>query len=423
MIGAGAAGLCCARELVARGHEPVVFERADHVGGVWAYDPRVEDDPLGLSPTQRIHASMYEALRTNLPRRLMSFRDDSFTVGDQEFPGHAAVGEYLRGFVDRQRLESFLRLEHEVVRVVPRLESGRPWAWPETMDAARWDVVVRHAGVERTEQFGAIAVCNGHFSEPNVPAIDGLEVFPGPTLHSHNYRVPDSFADQQVLIIGAKASGVDISRDIATVAARVHLCARGHVGCEHVGVRGNIERRANVARLHADRAATLDDGTRLEGIDAVILCTGYRYHFGFLDPAARIVDIVDNNVEPLWLDLVAARLPTAAFIGLPFMVVPFALFERQAAFFGGLLAGTVALPSLEARLADARQKNERRDQLGIARRHRLRLGDGQLAYCRELSRRCGYPELPEWFSRLHEVVRAARREHPDDYRDRALPDL
>ena len=45
----------------------------------------------------------------------------------------------------------------------------------------------------------------------------------GRLLHSHNYRENSSFKGQRVVIMGASASGQDISRDIAQVADEVML--------------------------------------------------------------------------------------------------------------------------------------------------------------------------------------------------------
>lgn len=50
MIGAGAAGLVTARELLREGHSVRVFEQSPHLGGVWHYTEEVEDDPLGVAP-------------------------------------------------------------------------------------------------------------------------------------------------------------------------------------------------------------------------------------------------------------------------------------------------------------------------------------------------------------------------------------
>ena len=50
VVGAGAAGLVAARELLREGHRVQVLERGEGVGGVWAYTPLTEADPLGQDP-------------------------------------------------------------------------------------------------------------------------------------------------------------------------------------------------------------------------------------------------------------------------------------------------------------------------------------------------------------------------------------
>ena len=61
VIGAGAAGLCCARYL--RHHADrftfTVFEKAGEVGGTWVYTDRTDRDEYGLP----IHSSMNASLR------------------------------------------------------------------------------------------------------------------------------------------------------------------------------------------------------------------------------------------------------------------------------------------------------------------------------------------------------------------------
>ena len=50
VIGAGAAGLMAARELLREGHRVRVYEKGERLGGVWAYTEETEDDPLGTAP-------------------------------------------------------------------------------------------------------------------------------------------------------------------------------------------------------------------------------------------------------------------------------------------------------------------------------------------------------------------------------------
>ena len=61
-----------------------------------------------------------------------------------------------------------------------------------------------------------------HYTIPLMPELPGLEAFQGFTLHSHSYRVPQTFHDKTVAILGAAASGQDMALDIATEAK--HVC-------------------------------------------------------------------------------------------------------------------------------------------------------------------------------------------------------
>lgn len=43
----------------------------------------------------------------------------------------------------------------------------------------------------------------------------------GKVLHSHSYRYAEPFSGQSVVVLGAKASGLDISIELAKVGAQV----------------------------------------------------------------------------------------------------------------------------------------------------------------------------------------------------------
>lgn len=45
--------------------------------------------------------------------------------------------------------------------------------------------------------------------------------FAGKVLHSHSYRDPEPFANKSIVVLGARASGVDISIELAQVNAQV----------------------------------------------------------------------------------------------------------------------------------------------------------------------------------------------------------
>lgn len=193
VIGAGVSGLATARELQREGHQVVVFEKNNRVGGTWVYDPKTESDPLGVDPNREtVHSSLYYSLRTNLPRQIMGFYDYPFAKresGDQRtFPGHQEVLHFLENFARDVGIVELTRFESEVVRVEhvgKRKDEG-------------WVVEWRSPGSESLAQetFEAVVVCSGHYSVPRIPQIPGLENWKRFQMHSHNYRVPDPFKGQ-----------------------------------------------------------------------------------------------------------------------------------------------------------------------------------------------------------------------------------
>lgn len=170
VIGAGAAGLVAARELRREGHSVVVLERGNQIGGVWAYTPNVEPDPLSIDPTRPvIHSSLYSSLRTNIPRECMGFTDFPFSTRPENgsrdprrHPSHSEVLAYLRDFAMEFEIEEMVRFETEVVRAEPAAEDRR-----------KWRVESRNSGGISDEIYDAVVVCNGHYTEPRHAEIPG----------------------------------------------------------------------------------------------------------------------------------------------------------------------------------------------------------------------------------------------------------
>ena len=402
VIGAGAAGLITTHELVSAGLDVTVFEQSERVGGLWVYQESVESDPLGQRPRERIHGSLYASLRANLPRDLMAFEDytfDSAGGGHDDwprYPGHAQVLEYLERFSVDAGIRPRIRFGCRVESICP--------------DAHGWRV--------DGEAFDAVAICNGHFSEPLVPDLPGLEDFRGEALHSHNYRGPEPFSGQRVLVLGASVSGPELARELATVADVVYFSGRTFRDPRSVGSRHDrITRCPPVARFLAD-AVVLTDGQRIEGVDAILFCTGYHYRFPFLAPG--VVHVRNNRVRGLYRQLLAIDRPTLAFIGLPFRIVPFPLFQRQARWFAYLLARRFALPArAELRREHARKIRALR-HAGVAERHFHRLDGDQFDYLDGLARQCGDALLPAWYRELWRQHRANVVARPGEYHDLPL---
>lgn len=75
--------------------------------------------------------------------------------------------------------------------------------------------------IRHTNTFDAIILCNGHYNEPHVPKIPGIEKFKGIALHSHHYREPEMFDGKNVCILGASSSGIDICLEVSNYANKV----------------------------------------------------------------------------------------------------------------------------------------------------------------------------------------------------------
>lgn len=59
VIGAGMAGICAAKHVIANGFDVTVFEQSNAVGGTWVYTDNIGRDSYGLD----VHSSMYKGLQ------------------------------------------------------------------------------------------------------------------------------------------------------------------------------------------------------------------------------------------------------------------------------------------------------------------------------------------------------------------------
>lgn len=178
VIGAGAAGLVAARELRRQTHTVVVFERSHSIGGTWIYTPDTESDQLGGVDRNRniLHGSLYDSLRTNLPRECMGFLDYPF-VGIEDhrrFPHHKEVLRYLQAFGRDFGIEKLVRFGTEVVGV----EMGFHDKWivktrcVDDVIVGKQDPLPPHVAV--SEVYDGVVICNGHYTEPRIAEIQGM---------------------------------------------------------------------------------------------------------------------------------------------------------------------------------------------------------------------------------------------------------
>ncbi|KAK4793788.1 hypothetical protein SAY86_011782 [Trapa natans] len=428
VIGAGSAGLVAARELRREGHSVVVYERGNQVGGIWAYAPETESDPMGCDPARTVvHSSLYSSLRTNLPRELMGFSDYPFVAGParsgdpRRFPGHSEVLAYLKGFAREFEIEEMVRFDTEVVKVSLLDGNGNG----NGNGLIQWRVKSRKktdgicSGDEDDEVFDAVVVCTGHHTEPQIAEIPGIDAWPGKQIHSHNYRTPEPFKDQVVVLIGNGQSSADISREIAPVAKEVHVSIRAPAEGIVLGQRpgfGNTWLHPMIECAREDGAIVFADGTCAYA-DVILHCTGYKYYIPFLETNG-IVSVDDNRVGPLYKHIFPPLLaPWLSFVGLPQKVIPFPLFELQSNWIAGVLSGRFTLPSKKEMMEEVENFYAELEAAGVPKRLTHTMTKTQFEYYDWLAEQCGIPGLEEWKKQLFFAGIESLVARPDTYRD------
>lgn len=145
---------------------------------------------------------------------------------------------------------------------------------------------------QQTTQFDAILVCNGNFHTPLWPQLESISQFQGRQLHSHDYRSPESFRKEIVLIISAGPSGIYIMRKITKSDEKV-LWSNQLKHKMNIALPVNVVERPDVARLTHNEAVFVDDIAQQS-----FYCTGYKHSFPYLSTECGFA--VENYVHPLF---------------------------------------------------------------------------------------------------------------------------
>jgi cation diffusion facilitator CzcD-associated flavoprotein CzcO len=136
-----------------------------------------------------------------------------FPMADEvaTYPHHRQLRDYFREYARHFSLYDHYEFATEVVAT-------------ERLTGGGWRVTTRCQGLEQTRQFTGLLIANGTLHHPNQIALPGE--FSGRVMHASEYKTPDIFRDQRVLIIGCGNSGADIAVDAVHQAKRVDLSVR-----------------------------------------------------------------------------------------------------------------------------------------------------------------------------------------------------
>eukprot|EP00794_Sanderia_malayensis_P018864 gene18864-20764_t len=420
VIGAGAAGLATARYLAAHKglFKTVIYEQESQIGGTWLYaeqsitaKPGSEGMDELLKPDNH-HSSMYKSLRTNLPKQVMAYPDFPFSDDCRTFPSHVEVLKYLQDYASNYGIYDAIRFNQKVTNVMPMPRENAK----DHHDNVQWVVksIDTKDGLESTEIYDTVIICNGHFTVPNVPVIQGIENYKGFVMHSHFYRVPDAYANKDVVVLGARSSGRDISIEISRIANSVMLSHRNEK--VKTSMPENISEKPSIKSIDNDGCVVFEDESRAKA-DAIVFCTGYKFNLPFLDEKCRI-KVENERVFPLYKQIFNAHYPSMAFVGLQNIVCPCKLFSMQAEWITNVLAGKLRLPTSNEMLEDSDIEFKKKTSIGYPEKffHRMEK-DLQWEYYNMISKEGNVKPIKTAIEKLYKHVASERDKNLLHYRD------
>ncbi|MEO8075037.1 MAG: NAD(P)/FAD-dependent oxidoreductase [Acidobacteriota bacterium] len=187
IIGAGPSGLATSRELSRAGVAHRVLERGSWVGHTWA--------------------NLYDGLVLHTGKHFSALPGMAFSRSTPLFPPRRDFVAYLHRYAEHFRIP---------------VDAGTEVAGLERVGDG-W-LVRTSQGAELRAR--SVVVATGIVSSPRVAEIAQRDRFRGRVFHSADYRRPDAFAGQRVLVVGAGNSSGEIAAELSAAGAQVTVAIR-----------------------------------------------------------------------------------------------------------------------------------------------------------------------------------------------------
>ena len=345
----------------------------------------------------------YAGLKNNVSLTNMKTSLQDWPPGLEEFVSQQYLEEYIQATAENHGVNAITQYNTRVENI---RKVGAAWEVRTTTLNSSNQLQ------SRVQYFDAVVVASGHYNMPRVPDIPGLREwksrYPEQISHSKRYRDARSYRGRTVLLVGAGVSSMDIAKEIVSAGGSVVQSARGGLFDLPAGMlpEQNARRVDGLSHFVLDEDTTddgdepiagrvvLTSGEHLSGIHDVILCTGYITSYPFLpdkhddDRAANEVDenlLVTREGEMthnLHKDIFYIPDPTLAFVGTPYHISTFSLFDFQAQVVARVFAGNADLPDKAAMRREYAQKVTAR---GYGRDFHSLRGEGEeIAYVARL---------------------------------------
>lgn len=193
VIGAGPCGLGAAKNLKDQGLDFDGFEASSEVGGVWNINNPV--------------SSVYASAHLISSKTMTEYKDFPMKEEVADYPSYKEVFEYLKDYADHFDIRSKFKFN----TYVEKLER----------DGDKW-ILTEKDGT--TNKYDGVLICNGAFSEPNIPNFKGE--FAGEIIHSKEYDKAEIFEGKRVLVVGGGNSACDIAVDAVHRGKKVSMSVR-----------------------------------------------------------------------------------------------------------------------------------------------------------------------------------------------------
>ncbi len=282
---------------------------------------------------------------SNGPKEMVEYADytfeDHFGRLVPSYPPRAVLYDYIAGRAKKGDIRKFIRFRTVVRHVDFDEESNKFLVTIEDLLIQKPLEILK---------FDHVIVATGHFSMPNMPNFEGVNQFPGRVLHSHDFRGADEFVNQRLLLIGGSYSAEDIALQCHKFGAEsITISYRSRA----TGLKWpkNIKEVPLLQRFKG-RTAYFKDGSSIDNIDCIIMCTGYRHHHPYM--AEHLRDRCLNNpyiVSCLYKGIFWISQPKLAYLGMQNQFYSFTIFDIQAALVRDVFLGDVKLPDDDDEMA------------------------------------------------------------------------
>ena len=169
--------------------------------------------------------------------------------------------------------------------------------WPSTTatgasyseETGHWTVEVEREGRPLTLRPQQLVLATGMSGKPNLPDLDGMDLFAGDQHHSSSHPGPDAYAGKRCVVVGSNNSAFDICGALWEKGAEVTMVQRSST---HI-VRSASLMEYGLGDLYSERA--LAAGVTTEKADLIFASIPYRILHTFQIPVYEKMAEVDKE--------------------------------------------------------------------------------------------------------------------------------